>query len=863
MIFSDFGMPICVPYAFKAQDLVDLMHPLLTFQSMKEVTTHLMLRQFAKLWQHRELLQLLRSTCLICQEQLQIGQIVAHLEVAHDMPLRRFQYHLKQLARIYVGLQSDEWACDFCGMHLQIDEVDFGFAARAHEHLLTCPLLVQMAVLFGHPIWEHDWPEVVSWPNQATLLEQHRIRNLRLWQLNATISEHPASAYLYLAQCGKWYLDDVMIKDMLNHECLSCGKQFFSAWRFLTHLFDCHNFHQMDTEQCHTLLVFLQNEVPCTLCGAQSHAQTAGKRCVALFNLAVFLCNRHVLHWGRRYACCSDGRDLAAPPQARGIGSVDHGEARDERGIHGQTATNQGPGEGQRPNTRSSAASADQTGSATRRFDQCTVDGDTVFDPLQFGTRINRGRHDSRVCQMATAEGQANNTETPLSLAHDEHFAGPPDQAVDSHSYGSDHQGLPEVSLGGRTGSDALSPMVQDHSPTDPEQGQAHEHGGDASRSSKCASPDAGSRHYSTIPCTPESGRDSNAICPLDLDHIDEGERGALERAQEALIPRFMAAYHDSDQTQLHATQSAGPKTDARTGKHSLRLLLNPSGTCCFANATILGLAWMTLICQGLHPHCWATGYSLMGIVTAWSLVPLDLTNTPAFLELLDGVTWGKADLGRQQDAIDFLCYLLPLLMPSFLHCGWITRPAFHTDVSDLRLADEKGHRFQPLRLVFTDLNLQSSSLQTLVDSWHDSLGLCRAFTEASPCKCITIDRAIPPYNFKCAQALQIGNGNINLPVFTSTGDITHHSYSICAVVLHIGTDPSSGHYRCAVRNGPQWFVYEDGQLPDQLHMLSNVHETQISMLWLCHQSRNPLHPAHLTHPDGARDAVADDGAGT
>ena len=203
MIFSDFGMPICVPYAFKAQDLMDLLFPHLTFQGLKEVSTHLMLRQFAKLWQHRELLQLLRSTCLICQEQLQINQIVAHMEVAHEMPLSRYQYHMQQLARIYVGLQSDEWACDFCGTHLQIDEVDFGFAARAFEHLLMCPLLLQMAVLFGHPIWEFAWPTVVSWPDQATLLEQHRIRNLRLWQLNAKISEHPASAYMHLAQCGK------------------------------------------------------------------------------------------------------------------------------------------------------------------------------------------------------------------------------------------------------------------------------------------------------------------------------------------------------------------------------------------------------------------------------------------------------------------------------------------------------------------------------------------------------------------------------------------------------------------------------------------------------------------------------------
>ena len=168
-----------------------------------------------------------------------------------------------------------------------------------------------------------------------------------------------------------------------------------------------------------------------------------------------------------------------------------------------------------------------------------------------------------------------------------------------------------------------------------------------------------------------------------------------------------------------------------------------------------------------------------MVLLTSWSLVPIDLLQAPAFVSLLDGVTWGKTDLGRQQDAIDFLCYLLPMMMPSFFHCGWLPRLAYNTDVSDLRLADEKGHRFQPLRLMFQNLDLPCSHIQTLIHAWHDGLGLCRAFEEASPCKCIYIDRAVPPDNQKCLQAVQIGDGSISLPVFHPLAmlSITHMAY--------------------------------------------------------------------------------------
>ena len=834
MIFTDFGMPICVPYAFKAQDLMDLLYPLLTFQGLKEVTVHLMLRQFAKLWQHRELHQLLRSTCLICQETLQINQIVAHMEVAHEMPLRRYQYHLHQLARIFVGLQSDDWACDFCGAHLQIDMVDFGFAARAFEHLVQCPLMLQMAILFGHPIWEYPWPEVVTWPDQATLMEQHRLRDLKLWQLTAPISAHPAFEYLMIANCGKGYLDDPIIAELLNHQCLLCRKIFFSPWKFQHHLFDEHNYHQMDTELCHSLLEFLTRACPCPYCGSHSHAHNVGKRCVALFNLSTFLCNSYGLVRGRGYGDPTDHRDLAAPSHPRGIVANRQGQTRAEPRIHSQTATHQRTRQRNdpRPDFHGSR-SADPPGSPTRRRDQCSIDRISVPDSLQPGTGLHCERHGDGIGQVATTSNEAHVTTPPLGPPHADDSPRTTDETGLSSSNRPDSSRLSEIPSGRCSRSNAVLAMVPHREVLGAVEGPDTEHRRSSPRRSEHHATDGRSSSHSSLPFPSESGRYSGQGSTMALDNLQQDQSRTLARNQDAVLSRFLATYHGSGQTTIDAAVTNGPETDERPVKHSLRLLLNLTNTMCFANAALLGLAWVTLLCDGLSASCWRLGASLMRLMTTWTPVPLDLRQTEAFSVLLDGDTWGLQDINKQQDLLDFLCYLMPLMQPSFVHCGWVTRPALLADVSDLRLRDEKGHRFQPLRLHLDDQTQTEITIQNLVQQWHDSLGLCRAFEEASQCKCIAIDRVHTQTNIKCEIAISLANGHIWLPIFQPNGDIEYHDYCIHAVSYHIGTTTQQGHYRCAIWNNSVWYIYDDGKLPDQFNDLPTFVLTQICLIWL------------------------------
>ena len=247
----------------------------------------------------------------------------------------------------------------------------------------------------------------------------------------------------------------------------------------------------------------------------------------------------------------------------------------------------------------------------------------------------------------------------------------------------------------------------------------------------------------------------------------------------------------------------------------------------------MLGLAWLTLQCDGLMPGCWTMGFQLMKLLTIWSPAPIDVMANTAFLELLDGDTWGPADINKQQDLLDFICFLLPLLQPTFLHCGWITRLGLLSDVSDLRIKDEKGHQFQPLRLGLTDFTLTMSTLQTLVNSWHDTSGFCRAFEEDSRCKCIAIERVLPPHNVKCLQKICLGDDTLQIPIFTSMGTVIHKQFYISAVIFHIGSNTSSGHYRCAVKQHNLWYIYDDGRLPDQCSALSDLILTQLCLVWI------------------------------
>ena len=89
----------------------------------------------------------------------------------------------------------------------------------------------------------------------------------------------------------------------------------------------------------------------------------------------------------------------------------------------------------------------------------------------------------------------------------------------------------------------------------------------------------------------------------------------------------------------------------------------------CYLNSTLQGLAWLTLICDGLHADMWQKGFEVIQALTMWTPVPLNVGRLAALQELLCG-DWGPDDLARQHDQLDFLCHILLLAQPCFINGG-------------------------------------------------------------------------------------------------------------------------------------------------------------------------------------------------
>ena len=270
----------------------------------------------------------------------------------------------------------------------------------------------------------------------------------------------------------------------------------------------------------------------------------------------------------------------------------------------------------------------------------------------------------------------------------------------------------------------------------------------------------------------------------------------------------------------------------------AVRICLNPTGTVCFANSVIICLAWMTLLADGLDGSLWRYSFELMRNVTLYSFQPLDLTRHQPFLWLLLGVGILSVEaLQHQQDACEFCTSLLNLLQPSFIHCGWIVKPLITADWGSSLLAEQKGSRYTPIHLHFTDYRADSCLLQTLIETWHDDLGLCKGVEEVGHQLVFMFDRTLDSTAHgdspKCLQRIDFPNNTIHVPCFSNyDGTVDMIMYEICGVIFHIGNSPDTGHYRAALRYKGSWLIYDDGRVPDKTEVLSETILRNIVMLW-------------------------------
>ena len=841
IIAHDFQWPVILPWTFCSTDLVQLLGDMLPRPDLQRICMDLMTRNFHRVWNDGALLAVLSSRCLLCQEPVDLHRIKAHLFVAHRVDDQRVQMITQQLCWIYADLMTDEHRCDWCNSVIPSYFTEDAEILDPIEHLAFCPMVVQMALLLMMPKWSSPSYTPFTWPRQEEVEASFRQMELKLWQFNARPSDTFGMDFELLAKCGLDFLQEAWLAESITYQCLLCQKRFFLPQNFADHLHSQHNFMQFHTLMC---LHRLENTctTPCQYCTLPQHS----KPCLPLLNLAVFLVHGHGIRGGRWLRIGAGGVGPSA--QCRPAPDVDDSAQDPGQGQQAsQTRWRQGETEGDTvaqglgDSAQTGDFHTDKTCLAPRRQSQCSADGGSISPPHHAWTRLGSTRPTPE--ESAMAWRGSTTSPAPCSGSHnDDCFSSEVgevgqrranDRAVpglcqvppDHHRLREDYA-VPEV--GREKEGTGTGFQARPSSSTGPEDIGQH------------PSLDGGHNPDSPLSC-PEKAtgeHDDQHRHSMVVDNLHEADRTVV-RVDNTLLSQYLATHpgaassSDSHETTFGEAIAANPLT---TG--AVRICLNTTGTVCFANSVILCLAWLTLLADGLHGSQWHHGYELMRNVTMYSFQPLDLTRHKPFLWLLIGVGILSAEaLQQQQDACEFCTCLLNLLQPRFINCEWVVKPLISADWGSTLLAEQKGSPFTPILIPFTNFRADSCMLQTMIDEWHDGLGLCKGVTEVGRQLILMFDRYLdhtaPGDNPKCLQRIDFSDNCLHFPFFSNLdGTVDKIMFEICGVIYHIGPNATSGHYRAALRYRGAWLIYDDGRVPDRATHLSDFILRNCIMIW-------------------------------
>lgn len=589
---------------------------------------------------------------------------------------------------------------------------------------------------------------------------------------------------------------------------------------------------------------------PCAYCGSTTHDETSW--CTALLNLAIHLTN------GRRPRQCEFHLEGHLDrPSAPVIGTSHRAEGRGQ-----QAAQKEGPIQFQVDWYFNAARHAAPAGSS--HGDQTRIDNASFASGIRVpGLHGHRGRE----CHTDTTgdhEGVASGlprsdpaSHTFPDLHRNAHIAA--GEVVPGASDGRSLPRLSEVQPGGCRPQHAISEVGCVSTQADPEQGEelanrrGAEHLGECADDSPFRTPDHSSVPRPLEPS--EDGRDQ-PFNPLPLDGGASDAGRAVESFTQNILSQYLAACEvdlaTAESTEIRADETNPTDVTDDKPKFLMRILMNDTGTVCYANATLQALLWCTLLVGGLQPALWAFGYEMMRGACQWTPVPLHLINYQPFLWLLCGA-WTIEDLRMQQDILEFCTFLLSRLQPSFLSCRWCTRFQYVTGVSHPWLESEKGTQHAPILIRFIDHQAKACTLTDLISHWHDNPGLCRASDQEHSCLVLMFDRHIDSLNQKCVQKVAIGADFVYFPCFINAeGDIHMRRYDIAAITFHLGNSPGSGHHRTALRYHGSWLVYDDNRIPDKQIELTDEILCNLTMIWLIHGHDRASRTMH-EHPEHHR----------
>ena len=481
---------------------------------------------------------------------------------------------------------------------------------------------------------------------------------------------------------------------------------------------------------------------------------------------------------------------------------------------------------------------AHAVGAPSRGLPEHTAERETIHPSFGSGQRQHPPRDDHAKPSLASTSREDGVFETPSGQTHD-HSAGNEATEASSGTSGSIHlAGLPGSQDLGREQADALSQVgsSQKESPTDKGDPLGHRPGHEADpRNPTSHGRPAGDTSISLLGQTTQGLESSRSGTSLAMDHQQPGESGTMAFSLQALLSQRLATCDGSPEASTLESFTIGSNFDearSTVTPKAVRILMNPTGCICFANSFFVGLSWLTLCCDTLSSTQWGDGFALLEMLTLLSPVPVDLSTTPAFLDLLRG-DWTNVSLFHQQDMIEFSDFMLSVMRPRFVNGAWATRPVLESDLQDTHLPAEKGLQHSVLRLALPPNCAMSLSIGELISHWHDNQGLCRLLQEAPPALCIAIERTCTDTRLKLHHAVYVHDSML-LPCYDFEMQSTIlQKYTVVGITFHKGETLQSGHYQTGLRVKGQWFLYDDGVPPKIQSVLPSEIWQQIVFIWL------------------------------
>eukprot|EP00435_Cladocopium_sp_Y103_P014102 s4865_g3.t1 len=179
MLFVTSQQELLIPRTFVSCQVLDHFQHVGAHDAMKVIAHMLETRRFEDLWQTPEILQFLRTHCILCGGVFHPGALVQHSYCWHASPVQWATQLAFQLAPLLIQMQPQDHLCIFCGLVFNLpsdhdpaaDELARTELMQVHFNS-NCPVLLQLLLLL-QPL--PDRPDVHSGcPRQGAARELTR-----------------------------------------------------------------------------------------------------------------------------------------------------------------------------------------------------------------------------------------------------------------------------------------------------------------------------------------------------------------------------------------------------------------------------------------------------------------------------------------------------------------------------------------------------------------------------------------------------------------------------------------------------------------------------------------------------------------